>query len=656
MKYLGCAYYPEYWGTERVATDAKLMRAAGINLARIGEFAWARMEPADGKFTFDWLHEAVETLGEHGIDVMLCTPTATPPAWLTFDQPDTLLINADGRRLEHGTRRHYCYTSPTYRRYTERIVKKLAQEFARHRHVVAWQIDNEPDLIETGICYCENCQGQFRAWLQARYGSLATLNERWGTGFWSTDYSDWQQVRLGRTIHHVSRQLDSRRFANEKLSDFVLFQADILKRQQSRWLVSTNLNGSIFTSLDYFQLFDRLDVACKDLYFDICTMDVNVMIMEQFRSFKPGKKYWITETGAGMCGPGRPAHAGQFRAWLWSSFAHGGDAHVVFRWRTCLSGQEQELEGMLEHSGVPGHRYKAIQAAFLEMRERSAELGELPLPETEVAFVHDYDVQFAYQSAGIGTMINYEENFTALHREFYRRNVRTAIVPPTADLAGYRLVVLPALVMINEALAARLEKFVAGGGVVLAQGQFGMRDANANYLLTCGPDRLQELFGVRINGGMYLHSCVGVEESHSKRGEFTVRLAGKLGRGSAAVWLGDLEAQDCRVLLKIEEDTYKGQPAIVEKQTAIYSAAAKLDAKLQGKLVDYALQKAGVKALAGIPEHVEVIRRGSQIFLINHRDQPVNVKLPGKGRAVLGKYQKGVVSLPAYGVCVVAKL
>ncbi|MCG3147442.1 MAG: Beta-galactosidase bgaB [Verrucomicrobiae bacterium] len=647
MKYLGCAYYPEYWGPERVATDAKLMRAAGINLTRIGEFAWARMEPADGTFTFDWLHAAVDTLGEHGIEVMLCTPTPTPPAWLTFAHPDTLLVNADGRRLDHGSRRHYCYTSETYRRFSKRIVAKLAAEFARHRNVVAWQIDNEPDLIETGICHCENCQQEFRTWLKSRYGSLAELNQRWGTGFWTVDYSDWQQVRLARANHAPSRQLDSRRFANEKLSDFVLFQSELLKQQRADWRVSTNLNGEVFTSLDYFKLFDRLDVACKDLYFDICTMDVNAMIMEQFRSFKPGQKYWVTETGAGMCGCGRPAHPGQFRAWLWSSFAHGGDAHVVFRWRTCLSGQEQELEGMLEHSGVPGHRYKAIQKAFLEMREQSAKLRDLPLPETAVAFVHDYDVAFTYQSTGIGTLVPYEKNFTALHREFYRRNVRTALVPPTADLSPYRLVVLPSLVMINPTLAERLKEFVAGGGVVFAQGQLGLRDANANYMRHRGPDQLQDLFGVLINGGMYLHSCVGVDETSASRTPFTVKLAGKLARGTAAVWLGDLEAQDCRVLLKVQEDTYAGQPAITEKKTdkglAIYSAAAKLDDRLVGKLVDYALGKAGVAAVKGIPEHVEVIRRGTRTFVINHRAKPVQVKVAKKR-----------LRLPAYGVAVVS--
>jgi len=295
----------------------------------------------------------------------------------------------------------------------------------------------------------------------------------------------------------------------------------------------------------------------------------------------------------------------------------------VFRWRTCLSGQEQELEGILEHSGLPGHRYKAIQAAFLEMRKQA----ELPLPETHVAFVHDYDVHFA--------LSRYEADFAALHREFYRRNVRTAIVPPTGDLSRYRLVVLPSLAMVQPALAARVKAFVAGGGVVLATGQLGMRDANGNYLPERGPDRLQDVFGARINGGMYLHSCVGVEESLAAPRSFTVKLAGKLGRGSAAVWLGDLEARGSRVLLAVQEDTYRGQPAIVEKATAIYSAAARLDAKLQGQLVDYALKRAGVKALTGVPEHVEVIRCGSRTITINHRDRPARVR---------------GVRLPAFGV------
>jgi beta-galactosidase len=265
------------------------------------------------------------------------------------------------------------------------------------------------------------------------------------------------------------------------------------------------------------------------------------------------------------------------------------------------------------------------------------------LPETAVAFVHDYDVHFAYEAAGLHKFIHYETNFLALHRAFYRRNVRVAVVPPTADLTPYRLVVLPSLMIVHPTLAENLKKFVAAGGVVLAQGQLGLRDANNNYLPDRAPDRLHDLFGVWLHGGMYLESSVAVDESWGFRRPFQTRLTGQLGRATAAGWLGDLEARDCRVLAKVAEDNYQGQPAIVEKPTgqglAIYSAVAKLDERAWQKLADYGLKRAGLPALRGVPEHVEVIRRGARTFVINHLAKPVRVKLPGQ-----------TLSLPAFGV------
>jgi beta-galactosidase GanA len=45
MKYLGRAYYHEYWGIDRVSTDARLVQQAGISIVRVEGFAWNTMEP-----------------------------------------------------------------------------------------------------------------------------------------------------------------------------------------------------------------------------------------------------------------------------------------------------------------------------------------------------------------------------------------------------------------------------------------------------------------------------------------------------------------------------------------------------------------------------------------------------------------------------------
>lgn len=661
MKYLGCAYYPEYWGRERYETDAQLMRAAGINIVRVGEFAWSRMEPEEGVFTLEWLHEMVQVMGKYGINILMCTPTAAPPVWLTSTYPDTIILKQDGKRMEHGTRRHYCYTSDTYRRHTKRIVEKLSVEFSKYENVVAWQIDNEPDLLETEICCCDSCQGQFQAWLNKKYGSIKELNKKWGTGFWSMDYYDWRQVRLAemKVRHYPSRKLDTLRFASDAMIDFILMQADIIRENHPGSIVSTNLNGAVFTHIDYYKLFSKLDIAFKDQYFDVCTMDVNVMIMNQFRSFKAQSKYWVTETGAGALDHGRPPHKDQFKAWIWSSFAHGADAYLVFRWRTCLSGQEQELQGILEHSGIPGHRYKAVKECYNEMREMSAALGDLPLPEAEVAIIHDYNVMWAYQSSVVGADVKYSENFFKLHQELYQRNILADIIPTDRDLVRYKLVILPSLMMITEDFAKRLAEFVSRGGVIFAQGQIGMRDSNANYLEFKGPGYLQELLGVYVSGGMYLFSQVEADEGMMrKKNRVEMKLAGTLSdkqvEGTANAWIADMELNGGRTLVECTNDTYSGQPAIVEKNSgkgcSIYVAVSEVDKVLMSEIFDYVISKAELTPGVKADMYVEIVRRGNVLFAINHSKNEASVDIDAKGSVLMGDMVDSTVKLPPYGV------
>jgi beta-galactosidase len=662
MKYLGCSYYPEYCGAGRFEPDAVLMKEACMNIVRIGEFAWSRLEPEEGVFTMDWLHEFIEIMGRHGINIILCTPTAAPPAWLTSTYRDTLLVKADGKALEHGTRRHYCYSSDTYRRHVCRIVDKLSKELSVHENIIGWQIDNEPDFVETGICYCETCQGKFQAWLKNKYGSIDELNNKWATGFWSMDYTDWRQVRLAEydKSHYPSRKLDTRRFAGDMLAEYILLQAEIIRKNHPGARTTTNLNGSVFTGLDYSGIFSRLDVASKDLYFDICTMDVNALIMNQFRSFKPDQKYWITETGAGAIDFGRPAHKEQFKAWMWSSFAHGADAYVIFRWRTCLSGQEQELQGILEHSGYAGHRYETVKEAFVELREMCEKLGDIAKPRAEVAFIHDYDNFWGYESSEISREISYEKNFCRLHEEFYKRNVLIDVITVQSSLEPYKLIVIPSLMMIDQKFAENLKTFVKNGGVVFAQGQIGMRDFNNNYLNFRGPEHLQELFGVLINGGMYLFSQVAPDEAwKTHKRYFEMGLEGKLGGrticAKASEWVGDLEINGGTALMSYCEDTYAGQPAVVEKSfgqgKSIYAAAMRYDGEMTGKLVEYALKEAGAGFIQGLPEYVEVIRCEDVTFVINHNGCEVTVgNLAGK--ALKGEVNDGKVTLKQYGVAI----
>jgi beta-galactosidase GanA len=151
---LGAAYYPEAWPPEQVDEDIRLMLDAGLNVVRIAEFAWSSMEPEEGRFELGWLHRVVDKLGAAGIATIMCTPSCTPPAWLTAKYPEVVVVNHAGVRADHGFRRHVCPNNPVYRELCARVAMKLAEAFGHDERVIGWQIDNEVDLWEGWGCYC----------------------------------------------------------------------------------------------------------------------------------------------------------------------------------------------------------------------------------------------------------------------------------------------------------------------------------------------------------------------------------------------------------------------------------------------------------------------------------------------------------------------
>ncbi|KAA3658353.1 MAG: beta-galactosidase, partial [Chloroflexi bacterium] len=188
--YFGSDYYPEHWPEERWAEDARLMAAAGMNVVRMAEFAWSLLEPEDGRFNFTWLDRAIETVFAQDIQVVLGTPTASAPPWLMSKRSDLFLVGKNGVRQTFGLRREYCPNNPLYRQHSDRIVSQFADHYKNNPAVIGWQIDNEFG----DRCYCSIYQSAFHDWLQKRYGTLDTLNKKWGTIFWSHVYTEWSQI------------------------------------------------------------------------------------------------------------------------------------------------------------------------------------------------------------------------------------------------------------------------------------------------------------------------------------------------------------------------------------------------------------------------------------------------------------------------------
>ena len=130
---LGVCYYPEHWPESQWAEDAARMAELGLTWVRIGEFAWARMEPTEGTYDWGWLDRSIETLGKAGLKVVLGTPTATPPRWMLTKHPDMLAVDENGKPRGFGSRRHYDFSHRPYRLECAKIVAALAERYRPSR-------------------------------------------------------------------------------------------------------------------------------------------------------------------------------------------------------------------------------------------------------------------------------------------------------------------------------------------------------------------------------------------------------------------------------------------------------------------------------------------------------------------------------------------
>ena len=163
---IGVYYYPEAWPSNQWARDIANIKKLNMEFVHMGEFAWAFMEPEEGKFDFDWLERNVQLCADQGLKVVLCTPSPAPPVWLTQKHPEVCMVDANGRRMLHGTRQQACWSVETYREYVGKITDELGKRFGNDPRVWGWQLDNELSHYGKEPCYCDACQAKFRAWLR----------------------------------------------------------------------------------------------------------------------------------------------------------------------------------------------------------------------------------------------------------------------------------------------------------------------------------------------------------------------------------------------------------------------------------------------------------------------------------------------------------
>ncbi|MBN2308909.1 MAG: beta-galactosidase [Candidatus Hydrogenedentes bacterium] len=501
--YLGAAYYPEAWPAEQVDEDIRLMLDAGLNVARIGEFAWSSMEPEEDRYAFDWLHRVVDKLGEAGIATIMGTPTATPPAWLSERYPEILAVGPDGVRAQHGARRHVCPNSPVYRDHCARIVTRLALEFGRDENVIGWQIDNEVHPWQGRGCYCEVCVAEFRERLRCKFDTIDDLNAAWGMALWSQAYQSFAQVPAPRPDiwHHPSLLTEWALFHSESQIQYVAHQAEILRRSVSQ-PIGTDMMPTL--ACDYREMHRALDLVQYNHYDGMDTLWRQVFWMDYVRPLKD-RPFWNTETAT--CWNGSTAangykEPGFCRVNSWLPVALGGEANLYWLWRAHWSGQELMHGSVVSSCGRPLHMIDEVREIGAGFRQCAEFLnGTRPVrPEVAVHFSH-----FAWWLFRFQPMINKFDYPEALMGRFYRplmdAQLRADVIDPAADLEAYRLVCSPFLPALDEGgLSERLYAWIEAGGTWIVGPLADVRTLDATKYIHAPFGRLEDWAGVRCAG------------------------------------------------------------------------------------------------------------------------------------------------------------
>jgi beta-galactosidase len=664
---LGTCYYPEHWDRGLWKGDLLRMKKNGIVAVRIAEFAWNKFEPVEGLYTFDFFDDFLRTAEETDMSVIFCTPTATPPSWLTNKYHEVLNADINGTLIHHGERRHYNYNSYVYRRFTETITEKIAEHYGKHPCIIGWQIDNE---VNCDICefYSDSDTIAFREFVKAKYGTLDNLNTAWGTVFWNQTYTAWNEVFVPRKTvnnsHNPHLVLDYCRFVSESARSFVKLQGDILKKYiKSGDFITTN---GFFANLDNHRMTaESLDFISYDSYpaFAYClnadpvhSDDLNdrkwSRNLSEVRSIS--KVFGIMEQQSGSPGWNTRMEApqprpGQMTLWTMQSIAHGADYVSYFRWRTCVMGTEIYWHGILDYSNRDNRRLAELSS----INQKTQSLSDVAGSVYEAAFgvLKDYDnVWDSRLDAWHRRLDEVSEAGIFQAAQLTHTPFDYVYIDDFTDpkiLSKYPVLFYPHAVIMTEKRAKVLEEYVQAGGILVLGCRTAYKDITGKCPMVKLPGLLQNLSGVDVTE----YTFIAADE-----GMITVDWDGT--ELETPVFNDILEPLDnARILGRYTKSYYASSPAIIVNEYGkgrVYyfgSVFSRQGAKAF-------LEKLGVAYpyhdFFELPECCELAVRKKEeehfFFILNYTKEAVRITLKKEMTDLYSKKNlSGRIELPAYG-------
>lgn len=654
----GVYYYPEHWDSAQWNRDLKNMADMGFEFTHFAEFAWAQLEPQEGKYDFAWLDKAVALASRHHLKVIMCTSTCTPPAWLSRKHPEILSLNEDGTRMDHGSRQHASFSSSYYRSYALKMVAELARHYGKDSRICGWQIDNEP---RTFFDYNEDAQQRFRNWLKNRYKSINALNTAWGTSFWSQTYNSFDEIRI--PVHsqwgmNLNQRLDHYRFAANETATFLDDQAAEIRKYATpgQWITSNyipNFEGGYIGKsgqLDFltytrymvyggstgigrkgYRLGDPLSIAMANDFFRSKSPVYGVMELQ------PGQVNW------GSINP--QTAPGAVHMWLWHQFAGGSSLVCTYRYRAPLVGYEQYHYGIVGPDGVTptpgGLEYKQFIGEINALRKTADQAVPLPAAytarKTAILFNHEniWGMEMNKQTSQWNSMAHTGKYYKPL-KAF---GAPVDIIGDEADFTGYPVLIAPAYQQIDKQLIDKLTAYARGGGNLVMSCRTGHKDREGHLWEARYAAPIYDLIGAEID--FYdLPMPHAVDSVVMGQKKFAWKTWGEIlsPRPGTTTWA------------TFQGDFYAGKPAVITRKlgkgTVTYVGVDSNDGQLEKEVLKRLYASLGI-AVEDFPYGISVEYRNGLGIAVNYADRPYPLNIPAGQKILLGNRE-----IPTAGVTV----
>ena len=644
---VGVYYYPEHWDSTQWERDFQNMAKMGFEFTHFAEFAWAQLEPAEGKYDFKWLDRSLQLAAKYNLKVILCTSTATPPVWMVRKHPEVLATGEDGKQMDHGGRQHATFSSNYYRSYSMKMIEELGKRYGKDKRVIGWQLDNEPRKF---LDYGKDAPQRFRDWVKKKHKTIDAVNKAWGTNFWSGTYTDFQEINIplhsqwGMNLH---QRLDHLRFADEETATFLDEQARVLRKYTSLDQYITS-NYIPMYDVGYVGMSKELDFVAYTRYmvyggdrgigpkgYRVGEYSRIAMANDFFRPLKG--TYGIMELQPGQVNWGsinpQPL-PGAMRLWLWHVFAGGSKLTCTYRYRAPLYGYEAYHYGIVGTDGVTptpgGLEFSQFIKDISTLRKNYDAKAELPKPylQRKTGILFNADNVMGINLNKQTTEWNTENHFLKYYKAVKSFGAPVDFVRDITNFSNYPVLLVPAYQMIDQQMIDNLTRYAENGGNLVMTTRTGLQDRNGHLWEAKFSQPIWKLIGAEIDSYDLLmpHSPDKIKFNNQ---DYLWTSWGDLLKPNTGT----------ETWATFEGDFYAGTSAVVSRKlgkgTVTYIGVDSKSGDLEKQVLAKLYKQQGIP-VENYPEGVMVEYRDGFGIAVNYSDKVYEMNLPANAEIMIG--------------------